>query len=392
MLFKTQNSAQLNASPLRIWAFFTLILLASATLLFSCENGLRNEVDPDRLNRESGKLVVGCFISPQDTVLVARIGFSTPVLGSITATNTFSTVANANVTISNGSRLVVLRYIQNYNGLGSGLYVGSARDFPVQEGQTYTLNIELPDGRKVNAQATVPTPPPAPEARFDSTLQETGFSSSNGVRTPFYAKEYGLRLQWTDPAGQRNYYRASAYLRYQAISPTNTTLVQPVSLYYTSFESNGLLADAASTDGTRLVSRRGVYYRYSNSSTFFSPVVTTNPDNTTTTIYCPNCTTTITGPSGTTSINPSPSTITNPTSQTIDVSKWTFSNLLRQAELTYSLLHTDENYYRYHDAVLRQRQSDGNPFAEPVPVPTNINGGLGCFGAYNRRTVIVRLK
>ncbi|TAE22101.1 MAG: DUF4249 domain-containing protein [Cytophagales bacterium] len=367
-----------------------LLFLLLPVFLSSCETGLRNEVDPDRLNREASKLVVACFISPQDTVLAARIGLSTPVLGSVTATNSFLNVTNANVTITNGSRLAALRY-GNYNGLG--VYVVSARDFPVLEGQTYTLNVETPDGKKVTSQCTIPGPPPTPEARFDSTVQESGFSFSNGVRTPFITKEYGLRLQWTDPAGQRNYYRAAGFFRYQPITLTNPALVQPPTVSTTFFDNNGLQADAASTDGTRLVSRRGIYHRYNNNGGFFSnPIVITNPDNTTTTIFCPTCTTSITGPSGTTNISPPPGSISNPASQTIDIGKVTLSSIVRQAELTYSLLHVDENYYRYQDAIWRQGGSDGNPFAEPVPIPTNINGGLGCFGGYNRRSVVLKIK
>jgi hypothetical protein len=56
------------------------------------------------------------------------------------------------------------------------------------------------------------------------------------------------------------------------------------------------------------------------------------------------------------------------------------------------LLNVDENYYRYHDGVARQDEVRDNPFAEPVPIPTNIQGGLGCFGAYNRSTLTLYLK
>ena len=44
---------------------------------------------------------------------------------------------------------------------------------------------------------------------------------------------------------------------------------------------------------------------------------------------------------------------------------------------------TDEGYYNYHRSVL-SFQGD-NPFAEPAPVFTNIEGGLGIFAAANGR-------
>jgi hypothetical protein len=56
------------------------------------------------------------------------------------------------------------------------------------------------------------------------------------------------------------------------------------------------------------------------------------------------------------------------------------------------LLNVDEAYFRYYDAVERQNQLGDNPFAEPVPVPTNILGGLGCFAGYNRSSLTIELK
>lgn len=55
------------------------------------------------------------------------------------------------------------------------------------------------------------------------------------------------------------------------------------------------------------------------------------------------------------------------------------------------LLHVDKNYYDYHRTLQQQNDIDGNPFAEPVLISTNIEGGLGCFGAYNRTTKTVIL-
>jgi hypothetical protein len=45
---------------------------------------------------------------------------------------------------------------------------------------------------------------------------------------------------------------------------------------------------------------------------------------------------------------------------------------------------TDRAYYLYHQSVKRQQETDGNPFAEPVLVYSNVKGGLGIFSAYNQ--------
>jgi len=45
---------------------------------------------------------------------------------------------------------------------------------------------------------------------------------------------------------------------------------------------------------------------------------------------------------------------------------------------------TDRPYYLYHESIEKQNQTNGNPFAEPVIIYTNIQGGLGVFAAYNQ--------
>lgn len=50
------------------------------------------------------------------------------------------------------------------------------------------------------------------------------------------------------------------------------------------------------------------------------------------------------------------------------------------------LLNVDEHYYRYH-TTLRLYSGD-DPFSEPAPLYSNIEGGLGVFAAYNKTTVV----
>jgi hypothetical protein len=45
-----------------------------------------------------------------------------------------------------------------------------------------------------------------------------------------------------------------------------------------------------------------------------------------------------------------------------------------------AVLNCSESYYRYHKTL--QNQTFGNPFAEPTIVYSNVEGGLGAFGAY----------
>jgi hypothetical protein len=52
---------------------------------------------------------------------------------------------------------------------------------------------------------------------------------------------------------------------------------------------------------------------------------------------------------------------------------------------TLAILNCSESYYRYHKTL--QNQSFSNPFAEPTLVYSNVQGGLGAFGAY-RMTLV----
>lgn len=50
------------------------------------------------------------------------------------------------------------------------------------------------------------------------------------------------------------------------------------------------------------------------------------------------------------------------------------------------LLNVDEHYYRYHTTL--SVYSGDDPFSEPAPLYSNIEGGLGVFAAYNKTTVV----
>lgn len=74
--------------------------------------------------------------------------------------------------------------------------------------------------------------------------------------------------------------------------------------------------------------------------------------------------------------------------------KATFGDNFQRATVQATLLHVDEAYFRYHQAVEKATaaKSKENPFAEPVLIPSNVQGGLGCFAAYNRVTMTVGLR
>ena len=57
-------------------------------------------------------------------------------------------------------------------------------------------------------------------------------------------------------------------------------------------------------------------------------------------------------------------------------------------EIFVEILSIDENYHKFHRTS--GQDSGDNPFIEPTLVYTNIEGGLGCFGAFNASSTIVK--
>ncbi|MGV3502945.1 MAG: DUF4249 domain-containing protein [Adhaeribacter sp.] len=63
----------------------------------------------------------------------------------------------------------------------------------------------------------------------------------------------------------------------------------------------------------------------------------------------------------------------------------------RPADLHLYLAVTDRAYYLYHQSLDQHEDTNGNPFAEPVLIYSNVTGGLGVFAAYNQIKASYRL-
>lgn len=150
-------------------------------------------------------------------------------------------------------------------------------------------------------------------------------------------KRYYIRVVWKDPVGQTNAYQVAGIFRYT--TATNIRESKYTSLSFDD-DNRGLFTDVG-IDGDTIYSGRAF-------------------------------------------LTPSSSSIVN--------QQATFYNQYNTASVTVNLLSVDQSYYRYQEAVIRQRRARGNPFAEPVIIPSNIEGGLGCFAGYNNATFIRRFK
>ncbi|QJW88022.1 DUF4249 domain-containing protein [Spirosoma taeanense] len=209
-------------------------------------------------------------------------------------------------------------------------YRADIGQLPIRAGRTYTLLVQTPDGERAESSCTIPGPVALMSIVYDS-LTENRFGQQS--------RRYFARGLWVDPAGQANYYQVTGKYEFLVKGP-NLLIPRQMGLLSFNDEGNSLKTDQ-SVDGKEMVSNRafmrGVYY--SNTG----QVANSN-------------------------------------------------NQFQITSITMNLLSTDQAYYRYQDAVSRQAEVSGNPFAEPVPVPSNIRGGLGCFAGYNRSTLILQLK
>lgn len=311
---------------------FNLLIYSLSVVLLAACNSLRQEVEPKGIVQEPEKLVVACFISPQDTVLAARVSKSLPVLGTGNQYNT--DITNATVTLSDGSQSVTLRIRTStlYGNLYN-IYRANPRDLPIVAGKTYRMTVRVPDGREVTASCTVPGPVALNQVTIDSsTTNDFGL-----IR-----KDYHARMIWRDPAGQANFYRVAGNNDYTYSYRTQTSPNGPIRdttmrMWGDWYFNDGSTLTDLGRDGQEIRSGRGrlaISYSWVNGRQLPS----------------------------------------------------------FPRQLNAYLFNTEENYYRYHDAVERQNRAGDNPFAEPVPIPSNIQGGLGCFGAYNRSTITIQLK
>jgi Domain of unknown function (DUF4249) len=285
-------------------------------------------IDPDRVPSTATRLVVHSYLSPQDTVLAVVVEVPRAVLGQ-------RDVGAAPIyTIPNAT--VELsdgqRTVRLSFSPADRLYRIAARNLPILAERTYSLTVSAPDYPAVTARCTIPRPAEPSAIQID-TSRESTFGSGTRVSV-------NARLRWRDPAGQLNFYRTTGLTtnRYtdkvfdrntgRPLRDTIVTQITPLR-----FENNRPLSDQG-RDGGAFVSARGEITNFR---------LTTN--------------------------DPA---------------------LLFSVTMTLRTL--DEANYRYQEALERHDAVGDNPFAEPVLIPSNIQGGLGCFGGYNQASLTLRLR
>ena len=187
---------------------FLFVSMAALFIITGCTKDVTNiklpETDP--------KLVVGCFISPQDTFIVVTVSRSNPIFGANHNTSKDLFVKDASVTISDGISSATIPYtsIPASNLNFKNQYELNASLFPILPGTTYHLTVTTPKGENVSASCTVPV---------------YNLSSLTVEMVDTASEKKQINVKWLDIAGQTNYYRIYAEILTEDImGPTLDTM------------------------------------------------------------------------------------------------------------------------------------------------------------------------
>lgn len=302
------------------------IFFAAACLLSlaGCES-MVNDIDASKLPKTESKLVVECYISPQSDIIQVLLTESQPLFG--VANSSAPIIKNATVTISGQSGQSILPFNDTL-----GTYSLPTSQFKIEAGKTYHLAVSDPT-RSVKASCTVP-------ANFVSIKKYT-LTMTDGRRndwdSTFRQTIVKTRFQWDDFPNEKNYYTARGYIHISQNQYNYGPGSSEGKIYRYSYKnqySSGFVTDA-NLDGLTLNPELLEFQLYNQTMSYSLP----------------------------------------------NGQKVQFYTDSKIEEIYAEILNVDENYYKFHQTM--RNDSDGNPFVEPTLVYTNIEGGLGCFGAFN---------
>jgi hypothetical protein len=324
-----------------------LLITGVTAGLLSCES-LVTTIPESKLPKGTEKVVLHAYISPQDTLILVKLTLSSPLLGvyrnngfgytvvgNDTIYYTGGVVENASVILSDSKKQSVsIPYIKS-----EGAYLLDARKFPIVAGETYTITAETHKGN-VEATCTVP------KENVIITDYKIDTTTNNNFNTR--AKTFRINFDWKDIPDQTNFYTVKASIVANMLLQSATANYDPEKIekkiIYSAYwdEENRQLQYQSD------ISRNGAVFSTPNG-------------------YIPIGSEVVYGNGK---------------------AYWaTFAG--EKSTITLEVLNTEKNYYDYHRAVRINNRQDGNPFVEPVPIPTNVKNGLGCFAASNKSILTV---
>ncbi len=309
-----------------------LLALTCAAVLSGCET-MVGDLDQSKLPKTESKLVVECYLSPQSEEIVVKVTESQKLFGPASYEPTY--IKNATVTLSGTAGQIQIPYNDS-----SFSYRIPAGAFKIEAGKKYDLLVS-DVSRTVKATCTVPKN----QVTFKSYTVDTVYDNT----TPWEQDtSVTFKASWNDIKGEKNAYSLRGYFEI--------------------LETNGYSYNSGTG---HVILRRRANKRVHNNENYL--LTDTNLDGITfdSPVYDVSVRTRMLG------------YITqNGQNQYI----WSNPKLIK---IQFEVLNLDENYHKFSKSIKDGANND-NPFVEPALVYTNIEGGLGCFGAYNAGILTVK--
>lgn len=168
-----------------------------------------------KLPKSETKLVVTCFISPDDTIIGAVVRESRPKFGAQQSFSLSPTsngdIENATVVISDGIKSVTMPYKTDALNPLFSYYKTTRKQFPIVAGKTYYLFVSTPDGKSVNATTTVPS------SKLPIDTFKVNITKNDSIQI-----EYDLDVTMNDIPNETNYVCVYFQNLNTANTPTNS--------------------------------------------------------------------------------------------------------------------------------------------------------------------------
>lgn len=332
---------------MRLSIIFTLVAFG----FVACESTV--EVEIPRSNAEP---VLNAFFNP-DSVWSVELSKNRYILDN----NRFEGLPEAVVEIWQGDQLVTELPYQRYDALKGQSIYRAANAYP-EAGSFYTIRVEHPDYSTLVASSQVPSPPQIISASLDVLdVRQDPSLSSNKVA-------YGLTLRLDDPP-ENNFYSLSLILRYEQfgaidINGNDSLLLKETDLLVSIQSDNPVVDNVFGNYRDELLFRDVSFNGQQYEMKIYGAFEVDDPR------YLQ-----LFGEGAALNEN------------AYDKE----GNIVRQAgdivglnTLNVILRNTTEEYYNYNYTRDLQASVENNPFAQPVQVFDNIEGGLGVFAGYNQ--------
>lgn len=296
--------------------------IISITLLVFVFSSCQKDATNVKLPPAKIQLVLQSFISPQDSLIKVYVTESTPIFGQTQNTGGYNCLKDAKVEIIHNSIIYNILYDANENA-----YIIDSNQLKIIAGDDYSIKVTR-GNETVTGSCTVPFP-----LSFDLNLDKIELNAEIDPQTKDTINvSYRLATSFTDLLTPSDYYRV-----YINSYSTNWEYL---------YDNQGNIVDSFISDHSNLTYFENGDQEYISDTEYDRMKILQN--------------------------------------STVFLSGGRSASIL-STKISLGIMHTDVNYYKYQTSAIAHLNNQGNPFAEPSLVFTNIQGGLGIFAAYNYR-------